>query len=66
MRGIDGTTPSGQVAVKPNSKVPFIGDFLRNLAMEIAQDELNQVKFPPCGFGDVQRNREGCHHEPRY
>jgi hypothetical protein len=43
--GITGTPPLGPVTIKPNPKVPFQTDILRDVAAEIAQDELNHVKF---------------------
>jgi Ferritin-like domain len=43
--GITGTPTLGSVTIKPNPKVPFQSDFLRDVAAEIAQDELNHVKF---------------------
>jgi hypothetical protein len=35
----------GPVTVKSNPRVPFAIDFVREVAAEIAQDELNHVKF---------------------
>jgi hypothetical protein len=43
--GVTGTPTLGPVTIKPNPKVPFQTDFLRNVAAEIAQDELNHVRF---------------------
>jgi hypothetical protein len=43
--GVTGTSTLGPVTIKPNPKVPFQTDFLRDVAAEIAQDELNHVKF---------------------
>jgi Ferritin-like domain len=43
--GITGTPKLGSVIIKPNPKVPFIGQFLRDVAAEIAHDELDHVKF---------------------
>jgi hypothetical protein len=43
--GVTGTPPLGPVIVKPNPKVPFVGDFLRDVAAEVAHDELDHVRF---------------------
>jgi ferritin-like protein len=43
--GVTGTSTLGPVTIKPNPKVPFASDFLRDVAAEIAQDELNHVRF---------------------
>jgi hypothetical protein len=43
--GITGTPTLGPVTIKPNPKVPFKSEFLQDVAAEIAQDELNHVRF---------------------
>ncbi len=43
--GVTGIPPLGPVIVKPNPKVPFVGDFLRDVAAEVAHDELDHVRF---------------------
>jgi hypothetical protein len=43
--GITGTPTLGPVTIKPNPKVPFQSEFLQDVAAEIAQDELNHVRF---------------------
>jgi hypothetical protein len=43
--GVTGTPTLGSVTIKPNPRVPFIGEFLKGVAAEIAQDELDHVRF---------------------
>jgi hypothetical protein len=43
--GVTGTPPLGPDTIQPNPKVPVQTDFLRDVAAEIAQDELNHVSF---------------------
>jgi hypothetical protein len=43
--GVTGASTLGPVIIKPNPKVPFIGEFLRGVAAEIAHDELDHVRF---------------------
>jgi len=43
--GVTGTPTLGPVIIKPNPKVPFIDEFLRDVAAEIAHDELDHVRF---------------------
>jgi hypothetical protein len=42
---VTNTQASGSVTIKPNPKVPFKTGFVEDVAAEIAQDELNHVRF---------------------
>ena len=43
--GVTGTGKLGSVTITPNPKVPFELDFVRDVAAEIARDELDHVRF---------------------
>jgi hypothetical protein len=43
--GVTDTGTLGSVTIKPNPKVLFASDFLQDVAVEIAHDELDHVRF---------------------
>ena len=50
---VTGCGALGGVIVKPNSMVPFTAKYFRRLAEEIANDELNHVKFLRAALGNL-------------
>jgi hypothetical protein len=56
VNGIGGQ--GGPVTIKSNAKVPFELDFVRNVAAEIAQDELHHVEFLRTALGPANQVAE--------